>query len=323
MKVQHYRRLAYSANTKRTYRCQRNTYFRFCHHFQYEPAPVTPQILARYAAFLAKSLRPVSIACYLNVVRLVHLECGYDNPLHHNWTVTTVLRGIKRDHGSPPNQMMPITPQILRSIHSKLDLSRNVHRAFWAACVCCFFTFFRKSTLLPLNTTHDCSTEICRRDVTFHPNNAVINVKHTKTIQFGQRQLQVPIPCVPESVLCPVTAIKNLWRLSNNIPPRAPMFAYPTQQVRDGRYIYRHLTQHQFTRLLRLTLTAAGYPAHKFTPHSFRRGGASFSLACGIPVEVIKAQGDWRSNAVEAYLTPSLDQRIKLSQTLSQALSNA
>lgn len=31
--------------------------------------------------------------------------------------------------------------------------------------------------------------------------------------------------------------------------------------------------------------------------HSFRRGGASFALACGVSTDLIQSQGDWRSDA--------------------------
>jgi hypothetical protein len=171
-----YRRLAYSENTKKSYKCQRDNYFRFCHHFKYEPVPITQTVLERYAAFLAKSLLPASINCYLNVVRLLHLESGCLNPLQGNWSLSTVLRGIGREHSKPPNQMMPITPEILRSIHYKLDLGQNVNKAFWAACICCFFTFFRKSNLLPASTNQICSVEICRKDITFNRDNVVIYV---------------------------------------------------------------------------------------------------------------------------------------------------
>ena len=40
-----------------------------------------------------------------------------------------------------------------------------------------------------------------------------------------------------------------------------------------------------------------------FSGHSLRRGGATFAFQCGIPSELIKLQGDWRSDAYMLYLT--------------------
>ena len=157
---------------------------------------------------------------------LLHLDCGFPNPLKDNWSLSTVLRGVKREHNKPPNQMMPITPDILRSIHTYLDLSQNINKAFWAACVCSFFTFFRKCTLFPVNSSHNCDTELCRKDAKFNDHHVVITVKHTKTIQFKERLLQVPVPCISKSVLCPVAALRQLFISSPRIPPRAPLFSY-------------------------------------------------------------------------------------------------
>jgi len=36
--------------------------------------------------------------------------------------------------------------------------------------------------------------------------------------------------------------------------------------------------------------------------HSFRRGGATWALSSGVPGEVIKVMGDWKSSAYLAYI---------------------
>ena len=41
----------------------------------------------------------------------------------------------------------------------------------------------------------------------------------------------------------------------------------------------------------------------RYTPHSLRRGGATFSYQSGVPLENIKRHGMWRSSAVDRYLT--------------------
>jgi len=43
-----------------------------------------------------------------------------------------------------------------------------------------------------------------------------------------------------------------------------------------------------------------------FSPHSFRRGGASFAFECNVPGEFIKFQGDWRSDGYLVYLEMSV-----------------
>ena len=54
--------------------------------------------------------------------------------------------------------------------------------------------------------------------------------------------------------------------------------------------------------LLRRAAAIAGLSACHFTPHSLRRGGASFSYAAGVPLDHIKLHGTWTSHAVNSYL---------------------
>ena len=44
--------------------------------------------------------------------------------------------------------------------------------------------------------------------------------------------------------------------------------------------------------------------------HSLRRGGAIAMVESGVKRELIKLHGRWRSDAVEAYLQPSLATRL-------------
>ena len=316
--IRRYRRLAYSSNTKQAYRSQRDAYLRFCAHFGYSPIPTTDVILCRYAAFLARTIKPVSISCYMNVIRVMHLEAGHQNPLLDNWNLSLVIRGIRRDHNKPAKVKLPITPDILSAIYTKLDFSKPIMSSFWAACLVGFFSFFRKSTLLPKSLNHDCKTELCRQDILFTECAVIINVKHTKTLQFHDRLLQVPLPQIVGSVLCPVMAIKNLMDLSQDIPPYAPLFSYPTQLGR-----YSCLTHVVFVKILRLVLSSCGLPANEYSGHSFRRGGASFAFSSGVPTELIKSQGDWKSSAYERYLSCPLDQRLKLTRVLALNLNES
>lgn len=195
-----YRQCTYARNTQRTYRSQRDAYFRFCIYFGYNPIPVKPRDLARYASFLARSLLPASVKCYLNVVRILHLEAGYPSPLKDNWFLHTVLLGIQRSNGTPPSQELPITPQVLLAMHAEIDLSKPENMAFWAACFCAFFTFFRKSTQVPKSLSHeDTKLSIARGDITLCSSYAILRVRHTKTIQFSDRTLDIPIPAIKDS----------------------------------------------------------------------------------------------------------------------------
>ena len=57
-------------------------------------------------------------------------------------------------------------------------------------------------------------------------------------------------------------------------------------------------------------LVELGLPSNQYGTHSFRRGGTSFALQAGVPLDVISLMGDWKSDAMNLYLHMPLSQRI-------------
>ncbi|KAI8516630.1 hypothetical protein Bbelb_052110 [Branchiostoma belcheri] len=57
-----------------------------------------------------------------------------------------------------------------------------------------------------------------------------------------------------------------------------------------------------FDKALKCILVRAGLNPHLYSLHSGRRGGATFAFRAGVPVELIRLQGDWRSDAYLLYL---------------------
>ena len=52
-----------------------------------------------------------------------------------------------------------------------------------------------------------------------------------------------------------------------------------------------------FSSFLARVVAALGLDPRAYSPHSFRRGGATFAFECNVPAEHIKFQGDWSSDA--------------------------
>ena len=85
--------------------------------------------------------------------------------------------------------------------------------ALWAAALVAFFTFFHKSNLFPVSTAaFNPQCNLTQSDVQICSSFTLVTVTWTKTIQFQQRQLTVPIPLIPGSVLCPVTALQTYFQ---------------------------------------------------------------------------------------------------------------
>lgn len=91
-----YRSRAFAATTKHSYMSHLRSYIRYCEISGDASLPMSPQSLCRYAVYLAQRLDYSSIPKYLNILRILHLECSMDNPLKDNWFLNTVLKGIKQ-----------------------------------------------------------------------------------------------------------------------------------------------------------------------------------------------------------------------------------
>ena len=272
-----------------------------------------------YASFLARTLSPSSIPAYMNIIKLIHEEGGFPNPLC-SWELQAVSKGIKRTLGKPPNQKLPITLDILHRIYEQLDLSEPSHIAFWAASLVAFFAFLRKSTLLPKSQDKkDISKSLYIRDLVLTPDKSMmkLTIRHTKTIQFGQRELQIPIAKVHGSVLCPVSAVVAMLAL---IPPCTPPADFPLFCYKSQGDTLTHLTHTSFVSMLKQFIKCAGMSSAKFSGHSFRRGGCTHAFRLGISPLLIKLRGDWRSNAYERYVTIQNDQHLAFASALSASV---
>lgn len=292
-------------------------YFEFCNKISVKPVPLSQYDLGRYIAYLSRRLCFTSVRQYLNIVRLLHVEAGFGNPLENNWYVSSILKGVKRVKGDTTSQKLPITLDILKQVFVNLNLNGSIDRTFWAACLVAFYSFFRKSNLLILSMdSFDASRYLCASDTKFTKEGVILTVRWSKVIQFQERLLQIPLPRVRNSPFCPSNA---LMRMFLDCP--APQNAVPLFRYKENSKIIP-FTQAMFTSKLQTHLKALGFPAEKYSGHSFRRGGASFALQCGLPVDLIKIQGDWRSNACERYLQPSFGLRQQVATTLGHHTSS-
>lgn len=270
-----------------------------------------------YATYLARTLSVNSIPGYLNIIRIMHEEYGFSNPLS-NWELGIVKRGLQRCLGKPPKQKLAITPDILKKLHDALDFKKHLHVGFWAACLVGFFAFLRKSTLLPKSgSVRAAAYALCIKDVSYIDSTLIhLHIRHTKTIQFGQRTLVIPI-AKANGCLCPVKAVTDLLaRLGSvKVTSDQPLFSYLGA---DGKLTC--LTHSSFLNLLKKTLITCGLNASDYSGHSFRRGGCTFSFKLGVSPLLIKLCGDWKSNAYERYVSIQEDQHNKFAKVLSMSV---
>ena len=224
-----------------------------------------------------------------------------------DYTLKLTMQGMERLNPYISKQARAVTPDTLIAIHQQLNHQDPRDAVFWVACLMAFFLLFRKSNLLPnTKTGFDFNKQLCRSDLVFRKDSIITGIRWAKNHQFSRELLTFPLPIL-NNILCPKRAILNMFQL-NEGSPDGNLFGFP-----DG----SSLTYPQFQGRLRGVLAAAGFedPA-QFSSHSFRRGGASFAFLCGVPAELIKVLGNWKSDCYMKYLHFPLESRLAASQLI-------
>ncbi len=281
-----------------------------------DPLPASPDTICLYAQLLSRSFSsPASVRNYVSGVKTLHtlLELPVDS--FSGFEVRMTLKGIARLNPHVPRQAQAMTPQILAAIHDILDFHDPLHTTMWCLFILSFFTLARKSNLVVTRGKFNPEKQLCRSDVKLGSRGLLVTFRWTKTIQFGQRVLQIPILAIPESKLCPLSAYRNMVSQIQAVPSD-PAFLVP------GSKKLVPVSYSLFQKFLKSVIKSIGLEPSNFTSHSFRRGGANWAFRSQVPADLIKVQGDWASQAYLRYLDFSLDQRVLVSHCMSESIKS-
>ena len=313
---------ALASSTKETYRTQLKSYLSFCELLCFPPLPVSNQVLLRYVAYLSTRLSYSSIRQYLAVLRYISLEAGLPNPLCDDWLLTTLLKGLKREIGNQVTKKSPVTPELLLRLRKAFSPSCSLDRAVWVSCLLMFFALLRKSNVFPPSVSgfiphkHLSRSDFSLADPSGPPG-LNLTIRWSKTLQFADRELVVPVPCLAPHPLCPVSALAAAFGEDPLPFCSGPAFWY----LKGDTWVPLRYTI--FLDRFKLALNQAGLNAHACAVHSFRRGGATRAFAMGVPGELIRVMGDWRSDAYLGYLDFSLQSRISAMATFCSDLPSS
>jgi hypothetical protein len=105
-----------------------------------------------------------------------------------------------------------------------------------------------------------------------------------------------------DAVSCPVTQLWRYFAMNRLFAPERseePVFVEHTDAgVRDTQ---RPVTYTAFVDGVRSLLPLAGLDPKRYAGHSFRAGGCTDAFDCGVPLDVVIAQGRWKSDAWKRY----------------------
>lgn len=314
-KLRRTKRQALAAGTASNVLTQWRAYEKFCYKFDRHEWPATTETLCLFAQHLASRMRSVkSIESYVYGVIKLHLYAGQIPPSMKDFELQLTLRGLRRLLQFRSRQRKPITPKLLKKIKNQLNPHSVVDTVLWAAFLTAFYLLLRKSNIVPVNKkSFDPQKQLTRGMVKLTKNFVKVKIIWSKTIQYRQWVIFYKMEKIPGSVLCPVKAFRDMFRM---VPATK---SDPCFVMTDGTPLSYNMFQYHLKR----TLAKAGVKKWKqYSTHSFRKGGLQWGYTQGIDKKLLKAMGDWRSSCYEVYLSFPKKMRYAAHRVFIQALKN-
>ena len=263
-------------------------------------SPTVDDISAYAEWLIAANLAPSTIKNLLSAVKILYTWWQK----HHivklfqsdAWSLT--LRGITNSVRPSQTNKSTISIQdliiIIQSCSFSLDLL-----PFKVGILLGFFGFLRVSNLAPPKVSDwDPSRHTTWDDVHVSDKGILFKIRWSKTRQSSSDSAVIPLPALGSSPLCPLRA----WLLyqaaleATQLQTPTPLLVAITGSPGTP------LTIPKFRAGFHQIMAAAGLSDRGYTPHSLRRGGASFLHQAGVLIPHIKTHGTWRSDAINAYL---------------------
>ena len=295
--------------------------FHFAEILHFLP-PIRPHCSACINGFaVITALRvklPHTVSNYISALRSIHhvLDLPFDS--FSDFSLCLTLRGLHRSMIYVSQWKRPITIQMLYQFAEILLPGGHINNICLLACILVgFFSFFRSSNLLPKSTsTSDFNPlrQLSRGSFRFYDGGVVLTVFYTKSHQFPNEPLCIPISQIPNSSICPVATLQCHFKTFSKRTSNSPAFL-----IQDNSCV-RSLTVCDLWAAIKDLVTLLCLDPTLYSTHSLRRGGATFAFSSGIPSELIKLQGDWHSQAYEVYLTLPIIDRIQFCSQKIQSL---
>lgn len=284
-------------------------YLKFINEFEglLSPFPCPSHQVALYITWLSRSLKYSSITNYLSALNFF-LRAEDSEPINYSsHAVKTVLGGAKRSLGCFVKRAAPLLPADLQKMFNLMSTTPG-HTATRAAILTSFRGLLRKCQITESDST------LRRSDFTFYKWGMVIAIRKSKTIQFEERELLIPIAYVKNTNLCAVYWVRKHF---NQIRVAASDLAFqiPAPENRCSPLSYKIL-QASIKHFAEL----ATLDASSFSCHSLRRGGCTFLAIQGASIEEIKHRGDWSSETVYKYIKLPLSERIMCDMRVASSL---
>ena len=253
-----------------------------------------------------------SIKQFIASATWLHQMGGYPDPTATP-VVSTLLQSAYRQLAKPVLHKNPLTKSILQDIHDSMfsyDSLYTVQNLRDFAYILLSFSGFLR---------FDEASKVRRKDLHLMFDYLVLDLPRSKT-----------------DPLCNGSQI-YIARSSSDLCTLSWLIRFlSAAKIKDSEncYIFRAVSYNAKTRswslrptdrplsyttlsdMFQRRLAQAGHSTPNFSLHSLRAGGVTLAASEGVSEKMYKAHGRWRSSAVKAYVTETVESRLSVTKSL-------
>ena len=271
-----------ASNTVRAYKSDFNDFSLFCIQNGFKQLPSEPKIVSLYLTHLStKEIKMSTLKRRLVSIAVIHKLKGYYLDTKHPSIVENIM-GIKRRKGSIQKGKKPLLINYLKELINVIDKSRDeeIKKLRDRTIILIGFSGgFRRNELVSLD--YD--------DLDFVPEGVKINLKRSKTDQFGEGSLK-GLPYFDNSKYCPVLSVQKYLEKSNI--SAGALF----RRFNKGSILSKNrLTDQTVAILIKKYLQLAGIDNKNYSGHSLRSGFATSAAESGAEERSIMAMTGHKS----------------------------
>jgi site-specific recombinase XerD len=269
-------------NTVRAYKSDFNDFGIFCAQNGFKSLPSEPKIVSLYLTHLSiKDAKMSTLKRRLVSIGVIHKLKGHYLDTKHPSIIENIM-GIKRRKGSVQKGKKPILISYLKEIINVIDKQNKeeIKKLRDRSIILIGFSGgFRRNEIVSLDWD----------DLDFVPEGLKINIKRSKTDQFGEGFTKA-LPYFDNSQYCPVVSLKNWLEISRITS--GPLFR---RFVKGSKLSENRLTDQTVALLIKEYLNLAGIDSKNYSGHSLRSGFATSAAESGVEERSIMAMTGHKS----------------------------
>lgn len=284
--------------------------------------PIPVPVAAAYLRHRAETVGCAGTVRQSNfALKYAHTTLGLPDPTDDR-VVRNVVAVAEKTLPANVNRTSPVTPDMVAALLRKLQEGDMplVERVILTEAVFAFFTFARFDDM-------NC---LLAGDVIEFDAHWEVYFDKAKNDQRRNGNLVRLDKHVPEEAAADQLSFGGaLQLLQHEVAKAAPEHQRKARgkralfpRVVRGTLGMQPVSRTEFVRVMRKTLTALGYEARDYTPHSFRIGGMTTADAMGEAFDLMMQHGRWRSaEAARRYISQSVSKAVSVSKALNKAVA--